>query len=333
MLVRFEGEIPLPQRQSPGQTGTWGDITFTTDPVEACDLLLVCNRAFRPIRTRCPAGGRWLFSMEPPEGYYSYFKGGYCDYDVVLSLWQDAAEHAAPQATVLREWGPTSWYALRSYDEFAALTPSSCGKRDRVSFVMSHKKKQVGHKLRHALRDYLRQRAFDCDVMGGKDNYIADKCQALLPYKYTVAIENSAYDDYWTEKIADAYLCWCMPVYWGAPNVASYFPAESMIRLDAQDFAGSLERLEEAVCGDLWSRNLEAIAEARARVLDRYQFFPHFAELIRRHYRPGAAQEVTIPALRHPKERKLSYKIKHALGIYALKKMLHRVPWIERVAD
>lgn len=334
MLVRLDGEMLLPLLQSPGSTGVWGDVTFTTEPVDECDLLIVCNRAHQDISVRCPKGGRWLFTMEPPEGYYSYFKGGYRDYDLVLSLWGDAADFVDSGAKVLRKWGPTSWYAQRSYDEYCALSPDACGKQERISYVMSHKKKQAGHKLRHNFRDYLQRSGFDFDLFGGKDHYIADKCQALLPYKYTVAIENSSYPDYWTEKISDAFLCWTIPVYWGAPNITHYFPQEAMIRLDQDDFQGSRQRLEEAVRGDYWTRNLGALTEARNRVLNRYQFFPFFCELIREHYQPrGAAEPLVIPALRHPKEQRLSYKIKNYLGVYALKNLWRQVPWITRVGE
>ena len=330
MLVRMDGELMSPVMQSPGMKGVWKDITFTGEPVEECDLIIVSNRAKSNITVRCPRGGRWLSSGEPPEGYYSYFKAGYKDYDVVLSLWEDANEFIREDALAMRKWGPTTWFASRTYDFFSALKPEECGgKQDRLSYVMSEKKKQVGHKLRHRFRDYLDSKGYPYDIFGGCKHFIKDKCQALLPYKYTVAVENSAYADYWTEKISDAFLCWCIPVYWGAPNITDYFPREAIIKLDPNDLPGSLERIDEAVRGDYWSRNFEALKEARERVLNRYQFFPFMYDLIKQHYRPqGEPELLTIPALHHPKEATLLYKIKKKLGIYALKERLRYAPWV-----
>lgn len=45
------------------------------------------------------------------------------------------------------------------------------------------------------------------------------KFTALLPYEYSIAIENSQEKNYLTEKFVDCVLCNTVPIYQGAPNV------------------------------------------------------------------------------------------------------------------
>ncbi|MBK9590965.1 MAG: hypothetical protein IPO32_05465 [Crocinitomicaceae bacterium] len=71
--------------------------------------------------------------------------------------------------------------------------------------------------------DYLKENSFDFDLFGRGFNPIEGKLEGLAEFKYSIAIENYSGPDYWTEKIQDAYLSWCMPIYYGCPNLEKYF--------------------------------------------------------------------------------------------------------------
>jgi hypothetical protein len=60
---------------------------------------------------------------------------------------------------------------------------------------------------------------------------INEKEKAFLPYKYSIAIENSAYRYWITEKFYDPILCSCIPLYWGASEVSKIFGNDSHIQL------------------------------------------------------------------------------------------------------
>ena len=42
---------------------------------------------------------------------------------------------------------------------------------------------------------------------------------------FHLCIENESSDHYWSEKLADAYLGYCFPIYSGARRVNDYFPS------------------------------------------------------------------------------------------------------------
>lgn len=60
---------------------------------------------------------------------------------------------------------------------------------------------------------------------------INEKEKAFIPYKYTIAIENTSYNYWITEKFYDPILCDCVPLYWGADKIDQLFGNTSHIML------------------------------------------------------------------------------------------------------
>lgn len=56
--------------------------------------------------------------------------------------------------------------------------------------------------------------------------YAASKYQTISQYRYNLAIENSIEDWYISEKIFDALLCGCMPIYCGSEKIFDLLPNE-----------------------------------------------------------------------------------------------------------
>jgi Glycosyltransferase family 10 (fucosyltransferase) C-term len=56
----------------------------------------------------------------------------------------------------------------------------------------------------------------------------------MQDYRYAICIENSRDKNYFSEKIADAWLSWTKPVYYGCPNLAELVPKKSFIGIDIE---------------------------------------------------------------------------------------------------
>ncbi len=70
---------------------------------------------------------------------------------------------------------------------------------------------------------------------------IKDKIEYLKKYKFSICYENASnLNGYITEKIFDCFVAGCIPIYWGAPNIAAYIPKSCFI--DRRDF-NSLQEL------------------------------------------------------------------------------------------
>jgi hypothetical protein len=109
---------------------------------------------------------------------------------------------------------------------------------------------------------------------------IDDKWDALSVSKYAIAYENYESDYYWTEKIADCFLSYTIPLYFGCNKIEDFFPENSFIQIDPKDKHINLF-LKEITESNKWEENLDAISKARELVLNEYQLFPFLSNKIK----------------------------------------------------
>ena len=68
------------------------------------------------------------------------------------------------------------------------------------------------------------------------------KRAVLNGYRCAVCFENCVFPGYVTEKIMDCFLAGCVPVYWGAPDITDFVPAETFIDFRRFGTAAELDR-------------------------------------------------------------------------------------------
>lgn len=116
-----------------------------------------------------------------------------------------------------------------------------------ASLIASAKRDQEGHLLRHEAVDLIRSEEWEVDIMGRGYKPFDNKSDGLLPYRYSVVIENCREPSYFTEKLIDACLCRTVPIYWGAPDIAEFFDISGMIICSSLDeISQALQNLSEA---------------------------------------------------------------------------------------
>lgn len=297
MLVRIQKnfEVPDVRQQTPASGCRWGDVQFTFEPVRECDLFVALNPPNKDIKVRCPEGNKWLLTGESPIDQYKWHIESFKYFDKVFTFWDNSVS-----GNIIHDQTALPWHVGRSYDALMQLNceESLPMKRDRISWVTSNATHKEGHKLRMSFKDYMLEQGFTFDLFGRGFNPINDKFDGIFPYKYSIAIENYSCNDYWTEKIADCFLSWTIPIYWGAKNILSYFPEKSIIRIDPNDKKMSLQVIRNAIESDYFGENLDSLAEARELVLNKYQLFPHLCGLINKYgIRPdGRRVKSFVPA-------------------------------------
>jgi hypothetical protein len=117
----------------------------------------------------------------------------------------------------------------------------------------------------------------DCAIWGRGENlhklrnyrgFAPSKWDVHATCRYSIVIENSVSDWYWSEKPADALLSWSLPLYHGSPKLGNFLPPDSFVPFDIRkpDRMASLKAILKA---DPYAARLPAIAEARERLLTR----------------------------------------------------------------
>ncbi|MCP9808674.1 hypothetical protein KBY58_04420 [Cyanobium sp. HWJ4-Hawea] len=153
-------------------------------------------------------------------------------------------------------------------------------KRKLISFVVSGKSGLPGHKWRLGIAKALEELAPGLvDIYGFGYRPLADKKAALDDYLYSIVIENSNSEYYWTEKLSDCILGRCMPIYAGACRA----PADLCLNFPVLSYGENpivaahkiLSIVELGICD---ARGIEA---ARESVLYRHNLLswvPHLIE-------------------------------------------------------
>jgi hypothetical protein len=111
---------------------------------------------------------------------------------------------------------------------------------------------------------------------------IQSKGTAYRPARFVLALENHAEGDcYVTEKLWDPLLTWSVPLYHGSTAADRVLPPDAYIRLPDLEEAG-VDTVREAIARPTgWDERLEAIGEARRRILGDLRMVEWLRRLLR----------------------------------------------------
>lgn len=151
-------------------------------------------------------------------------------------------------------------------------------KDKNLSLIASAKKRLKGHKMRHKCVKWMRAKGTDVDVMGGGYQRFDVKADGLARYRFSVVIENSREENYFTEKIIDALLCRTVPIYWGCPNIGDYFDTSGMIVCEDME---SLQQAIATVNEQEYEKRLKVIEANRTIASTYIDYYGRIAQKIR----------------------------------------------------
>lgn len=290
--VKFLSRIKLPDgnigdsflRRFPNQVPSLGRCDFLFDPAERnYDWLVVYDDLPRDKpeeRLACPKSNTHLLTGEP-SSITDYGKHFLAQFGHVLTSQEP---WALKHPNIIRRQPGLLWFyggadERGTYDHLVSTPPPVETKL--ISTVCSTKAmRHTLHSLRLEFTKRLKQDLPELDVFGYGMGHLENKADAISPYRYHLVIENHSCPHHWTEKLADAYLGYSLPIYFGCTNVADYFPPDSFIQIDIRDYSAARATIEQTLLNDDYPRRLPAVIEARRRVLHDYATFPQLARLI-----------------------------------------------------
>lgn len=78
---------------------------------------------------------------------------------------------------------------------------------------------------------------------------VKDKLEFQRRYKFALALENTSYSGYTTEKLVEAFAAGGIPIYWGDPQVGRYFNTKAFINImdyaSLDDVIGEIKRIDK----------------------------------------------------------------------------------------
>lgn len=258
--------------QSENNEANWGSCSFTFNPLETnYDWLVIIDDVPKIIHNRvetlsCPKENTILVTTEPTT--ITRYGRAFAKQFHYLITNQD--EKVLPHPNAMRSQTGNVWYYGKDYDSVVSVTHPN--KTKKISTVCSNKQQgHTIHKLRYEFTRIMEERIPELERFGRGFKWIETKAEALDDYEFHVAIENHFAPHVWTEKLADAFLGFTVPIYYGCPNVYDYFPKDSLIQIDLYDVEGSIAKIKEIIATEgEYERRLDAVKEARRRVIEEY---------------------------------------------------------------
>ncbi|NJW53664.1 glycosyltransferase family 10 domain-containing protein [Salinimicrobium oceani] len=249
----------------------WNDFTFTEDDVEECDYLVILDYPKKDFEIKVSPDNIIHLCLEPPNEVSKYRQ--YANKQASLIC----AQIPTGKNTILSH-GALPWHIDQDFDFLNTLQPGSLKKKNQVVWITSDQRSSKGHHSRMKFLDTIRELP-NISLYGRGINPINDKWEVLSNSKYGIAYENFNNQYYWTEKISDCFLSYTLPLYFGCTEISNYFPENSYIQIDPKDKHIDLF-FKELLESNKWEKSIEAIREARERVLFKYQLFPFLYDQI-----------------------------------------------------
>ena len=196
-------------------------------------------------------------------------------------------------------------------------TDSVVDKPKVISAVCSSKQmKHTKHHARFELVSRLAGEVSEMDWYGKGVKPLDRKEDALVPYKYHVAVENHIAPHHWSEKFADAILCECLPFYAGDPALTDIFPKECFIPIPIDDPAEAVRIVKEAIANGEYEKRRAAILEAKRLILTKYNFWQQVIEVVESVAAPRGedAAGTVIYARKELRKHKLSAVLEDGWG-------------------
>ena len=206
-------------------------VTFVRDRVEYEGITIFTDGYLKGdvshVKSKYKIG--WLLeTREVGADRYTEFPNYMNNYDFVMTHDQELLD-SYPQKTMGTIFGGT-WINTKNYGVHA--------KTKNLSMIYSDKQYLTGHKLRHQVASTVP----GIDLYGrGTPRPLEYKEEALLDYRYSIIIENSKTNNYFTEKLLDCFAVGTIPIYWGCPNIGNFFDTDGMF------IVNSLEEIQQIV--------------------------------------------------------------------------------------
>lgn len=189
-------------------------------------------------------------------------------------------EKSLPHINATRSQTGNVWFYGKRLDEIIEVQEPT--KTKKISTVCSNKQQgHTIHKLRYEFTKIMEEQISELERFGRGFKWIETKAEAIDEYEFHVTIENQYANNVWTEKLADSFLGYAVPIYFGCPNVFDYFPKDSIILIDIYDIEGSIKKIKEIIStpGE-YERRLPAVKEARRRVIEEYNLLAMIDKIV-----------------------------------------------------
>jgi len=188
-------------------------------PYSIDDIVIFTDNNLKSVNLNIKTKIAWL--LESPvitKSSYEWIANNYDKFDLILTFDKDLLD-----LNDKFKLNPVGGCWIKPEDHLIY------DKTKNISIISSDKNFTIGHKLRH---DVIKN-CKGLEIYGRGFNNIEYKLDGLKDYRFSVAIENTKKDYYFTEKLIDCFMTGTIPIYYGCPSINDFFDNRGIIQIDS----------------------------------------------------------------------------------------------------
>lgn len=296
------------RKLTPSNSGVWTDTANNqklvgVDTPEEADFIIVYDGTRDP---RVDLKKAFLFGQHPKVDTTPYNNHG-GDLSPSFTRFANEAKRGYLKVFSLdKYWNPGEWWIDYTYDQLVNLKAEDVKKEKDLCCVMTYQLVNPMYAQRVLFMNAL-TKEFDKYDLYGRDekDFLNDpvigNCyigplgsnnpdgstgehtkgkNIISKYRYSLEFDVGPTKNYISERFYDALLLWNMPLYFGSENVGDILPKEALYYIDITKTDDAVEETLSIIGSDERERNIDAIAEARDLLLNKYQTWAMVSNII-----------------------------------------------------
>ena len=260
-------------------------ITYNDD----YDYLIVFNRCFNPSQIKCSKENVIGFIMEPSwSNSWDRNIGSYCGKVYFHDVW--LLERNTPFIENFESHPAMMLYHMDK-DPINKYLNNTFNKTKKMSFIVSNGQVTDDNVILYGARARLAKQILESDLpidiygRGWTDKHdqrikgpLDNKSDGLIDYEYSIAVENTAENNYLTEKFIDCLLCDTVPVYYGAPNAHKIYDDSCYIDLCLNSDTILLQ-LQNIIEKDNYKKRVDILTKMKLSYYKNYNIYTKIQEI------------------------------------------------------
>lgn len=285
------------RKMTPGGTGVWKDMIGVPNPVLADYFVVIDYTTIQHEKFLVPERTIYLGAHPTScEGYHCFdgksalskfdcrdtFGFGEWwinfDYDYLTNLLP--MDKTVNLSSIISNQRYYDYHQRRVefLKEYCTRYPSTINIHGRWSCAPGEEEIQKHYKGVCGVPDYAPN--YLNSYWGGKEGVLSNS-RYVLEFDMGASPKQGKCENYFSERLFDDMLLWCMPLYYGGTNLEKYLPRESFEYVDIFNDQNAAHSIFAISNSNLRERNLRAIAEARDLLLNKYQIWPRVYDAIK----------------------------------------------------
>lgn len=208
------------------------------------DIAIYTDGSLPRVNNRVKTKIAWLLESPAVSAYqHEWIKTNYKAFDIIFTNNRDLLEMDSKFKFL-----PTGGCWIRPEEQY--IYP----KTKLISIIASNKNWTDGHALRNNIVNEIRNGQIKCDLYGRGFNDLPEKLDGLKDYMFSIVVENTKKDYYFTEKLIDCFATGTIPIYWGCPSIGNYFDERGMLVFNN---VNELKNIVNGISPELYNLKLE----------------------------------------------------------------------------